>query len=368
MPARLPWWRSQITGYLVSPILVGMLTLARLFATQPLFIWAPFCLVVVLTGFLWGPGPALLAMTLAILAISYLIIPQYDLLTLDIWNDIMLLGPFAFVQILIALLASQNAIRYRRALATKQELQAYAQDLAEANRQLEMNNRLKDYFFTRAAHELRTPLTTILGEAQLALRRLNRAKKTTNDLAVWQAHFARIEERSRGLHALVEDLIELYNLRSEEIPLRRVACDLSNLCLAVVEEQRTQSGRQIELQLPSDPIMLQADGERLRQAFVNILDNAIRYSPKNTTIQVRVCAAPAYAIIDVHNDDSELSQEQQERIFEPFYRTPSAEASGQGGWGLGLTFSKECIERHGGRIWVESSEKKGVTLFIELPR
>jgi signal transduction histidine kinase len=73
------------------------------------------------------------------------------------------------------------------------------------------------------------------------------------------------------------------------------------------------------------------------------------------------------AIIEIHNDDSELSQEQQERIFEPFYRTPSAEASFKEGWGLGLTISKACAERHGGCIRVESSEKRGVTFFVELP-
>jgi signal transduction histidine kinase len=136
--------------------------------------------LVVIAGFLWGAGPALLTMTLAILAISYVIIPQYELLTLNIWNDITLLGPFVFVQILITLLAAQNAVHYRRTIAAKQEIQAYAQRLAATNRQLERANRLKDYFFTRAAHELRTPLTTILGEAQFALRRLDNA--TPNSL------------------------------------------------------------------------------------------------------------------------------------------------------------------------------------------
>ena len=363
----LPWWRWYIVGYIVSPLLVGIMTLARLFVSEPLFVWAPFCLIVVMVGFLWGTGPALLTMTLAILAVNYVVIPQYELLTLNIWNDVTLLGPFVIVQILIILLAAQNAVSYRRILAAKREVQAYAQTLAETNRQLERTNRLKDYFFTRAAHELRTPLTIILGEVQLALRRLDKAEKTTTDMTVWRTHFEMIEVRVHGLQSLVEDLIELYNLRAEETQLKLTTCDIRDLCNEIIEEQRLLTGRQIELQLPPEPIIIQADCERFRQVIVNMVDNAVKYAPENTTVQVHGHTEPARAIIEIHNDDSELSQEQQERIFEPFYRTPSAEASFKEGWGLGLTISKECVERHGGRIWVESSEQRGVTFFVELP-
>jgi signal transduction histidine kinase len=367
MPIALPWWRSHTVGYVASPILVGILTLARLFVTEPLFVWIPFCLIVVIVGFLWGAGPALLTMTLAIFAISYIVIPQYDLLTLNIWDDITLLGPFVLVQILIILLVARNAAHYRRILADKQMIQAYAQRLTDTNRQLEAANRLKDLFFTRAAHELRTPLTMILGEAQLALRRLNKAEKTATDMMVWRTHFENIEVRARGLHSLVEDLIALYSSGSEETRLKLATCDMRDLCIEVVEEQRLLSGRHIELQLPPEPCMARVDYERFRQVIDNIVDNAVKYAPENTTIQVHLHVEPAHTIIEVHNQDTELSQEQQERIFEPFYRTPAAEASCKEGWGLGLTVSKACVERHGGRIWVESSAQRGVTFFIELP-
>ena len=363
----LPWWRSSITGYALSPLLVGAMTIARLFATEPLFIWTPFCLVVVVVGFLWGIGPALIAMTLAILAISYVVIPQYDLLTLDIWNDIRLFGPFILVQLLIALLAARHAVQYRQALAAKREIQTYARDLAATNRQLEQTNHIQEEFFTRAAHELRTPLTTILGESQLALRRLYKAEKAGLDMSIWRTHFEKIEARAHGLHSLIEDMIEVHNVRSERTQLEQVPCDIGLLCREIIEDQRILSGRQMRLQLPSEPVILQADYERLHQAVLNIVDNAIKYSPAKTEIQVSVHSEPPFVTIEVHNDDAELSQEQRELIFEPFYRTPFAEASFKEGWGLSLTMSKACIERHGGRIWAESSKGKGVTLFVELP-
>ncbi len=364
---RLPWWRSHITGYVVGPFLVGVLTMARLFVTEPLFIWAPFCLVVVMVGFFWGAGPALFAMTLALLSITYIVIPQYDLLTLNIWNDITLFGPFVFVQFLIALLAARHAVLYRRVLAAKQEVQTYAHDLEITNRQLERTKRLQEDFFSRAAHELRTPLTTILGEAQLALRRLHKAETVTTDMATWRTYFEQIEERTRWLHTLVEDIIDINKVRSEETQLQQASYDVGSLCREIVENQQALSGRRIELQLPSEPVILQGDYDCLHQAVVNIVDNAIKYSPENTTIQVRVHSVPPFAVLEVHNEDAELSQEQQEQVFEPFYRTPSAEALFREGWGLGLTMSKACVERHGGRIWVLSSEGKGVTFFVELP-
>lgn len=364
---RVPWWHSSAAGYAASPLLVGMMTLARLFVTEPLFVWTPFCLVVVIAGFLWGVGPALLTMTLAILAISYLVIPQYDLLTLNIWDDITLLGPFVFVQILIILLAAQNAVRYRRILANQQEIQVYAQRLAATNQQLERANRLKNDFITQAAHELRTPLTTILGESQLALRRLQKAEHTATDTEKWRTHFEIIEARAQGLHALVEDLIELHQLRSEEAPLKLADCDLRDLCIEIIEEQRRLSERQIELKLASEPAVILADCERFRQVIVNLVDNAIKYAPENATIRVCLRAEPAHVLLEVHNDDTEVSPEEQERIFEPFYRTPSAEASCKEGWGLGLAMSKACVERHGGRIWVESSEQRGVTFLVTIP-
>lgn len=363
----LPWWRSAITGYVASPILVALMTLARLFATEPLFIWAPFCLIVVVAGFFWGVGPALIAMLLAILAISYIVIPQYDLLTMDIWNDITLFTPFVLVQWVIAWLAARHASQYRRLLATKQALQAATQELAAMNRQLERANHLQRDFFTRAAHELRTPLTTILGETQLALRRLRKVEQPSADMIRWQTHFEKIEGRTRRLHRLVEDIIKLYHARSEEPQIHQSLCDVGCLCREVIEDQQALSGRQIALALPDIPLILQMDVERFHQVLVTLIDNAIRYSPADTPIQITLQVASDAVLLAVHNEDTELSQEQQEQIFEPFYRTPAAQAVNQEGWGLGLTVSKAYIERQGGRIWIESTTGKGVTVWIALP-
>lgn len=363
----LSWWHQSFFGYLVGLSLVAVTMLVSLLVREPHFIWTPFCLVTVFVGFIWGVCPALVTLILGFLAFDFFVVPQYHLLTLNIENDFMMLVPFIFAQCMIALLAAQHEVQYKRVLRAKQEIYTCAQELAATNQQLERANRLKDYFVIRAAHELRTPLTTILGEAQFALRRLNKLERPTTESLLWKKHIEKIEGRARGLHALIEELIDLSTFRSGEVLLRLGACDFGNLCRKAVEDLRTVSRRSLEFEGPSAPVILQADSERLFQVVINIVRNAIQYSQESTVIHVSISAEPTHVMLQVHNDAPALSQEQQEHLFEPFYRTPYAETMFREGWGLGLTMSKEIVERHGGRIGVESSEGKGITCFVQLP-
>jgi signal transduction histidine kinase len=312
-------------------------------------------------------GPALVTMALGFFAFNFFVVPQYSLLTSNAWHDVTLLGPFVVAQFIIALLAAQNAVKYRRILVAKREIDSYAQELVAINQQLERANHLKDLFVERAAHELRTPLAMLLGETQLAMRRLKKAERTGTGSLLWRSHFEEIEARAQELRALVDALIDLSSFRSGEVLLQPGTCDFGNLCREVIEDQRTFSGRPIAFTLPSDPVILQADCERLSQVVINIVRNAIQYSPEHTVITVCISVEDPSVMLQVHNDGPALSQEQQEHLFEPFYRTPSAQAIFGEGWGLGLTISKEIVERHGGHMWVESAEGKGVTCFVQIP-
>ncbi len=372
----MPGGICRLLVTLMSVLLVALVVvLIRFFLIKEVhLLWIPFCLVTVFVGFIWGVSPALMATLLGFLAFNFLVIPQSDLLTANVWNDIRILGPFVLAQFAIALLAAQNAVKQRHMLVAQSELNTYAQkltalngELERINRDLERANRLKDDFMTRAAHELRTPLTTILGETQLALRRLDRQDSTAPELLVYRQHFAKVETRAHGLRALIEDLIALSSLRSGEVPLRPGLCDFGRLCQEVIADQRAFSGRQIELWLSPDPVVLQADCERLYQVVVNLISNAIHYPRANSVIRVCVRTKPTYVLFRVHNEGPALSQEQQARLFEPFYRTPYAEALVREGWGLGLTVSKEIVERHGGHIRVQSSEEKGTAFFVQIP-
>jgi signal transduction histidine kinase len=337
--------------------------------------WTPLCLAAVIVGFVWGVSAALVTTLVGLLTFTFVVFPQLSVLMLSFGTAVRTLGPFICVQVVIAFLAGQHAVKYRRTRAAEQKCSAYAQELAATNQKLEQTNQeleranhLKDYFMIRAAHELRTPLTTILGEVQLALRRLHKAENMEREVLQYRKHFEKIEARTRVLQALVEDLIEISSLRTGEKRLQFGPCDFGNLCHEIIENQRTYSGRQIELQLPPDPVIIQADSKRLTQVVIHLVGNALHYSLEDTVISLRVSMEGTHVLFQVHNEGPALPPEQQAHLFDPFYRTASAETRFREGWGLGLTVSKEIVEQHHGHLWVQSSEGEGTTFFMRIPR
>ncbi len=370
------WLRSAWFGYIAGLLLVGAMVLLermdRMVPSAPLFVGAPFALVSVLAALLWGLRPALFTIAVGLVAIVEFVSP--GLLTPNVGRDTVVVAPFVAVQIVAVGVAIRFEVARRRILAAQQRTQTYAQELEAANQrlvqvneQLERANYLKDYVILRSSHELRTPMTMILGQTQMALRRLNRLGETPENWSALRQYLGIVEANALNLRMLIDDLFDLSCIRAGQFPLRLTRCDLGSLCRDVIKDQQAFSDRSIELELPSEPLLLQADDRRLVQVLVNLVNNAIKYSPENTTIHVRVHPEHAHLILAVHNEGATLSSVQLEQIFEPFYRTPDAEISPTKGWGLGLAISKEIVERHKGQIWAESAEGKGITFFVKLP-
>jgi len=374
----LSWLRSAWFGYIAGLLLVGAMAFSdKLYdyisSSISMFDAAPFGLVSIVVALLWGLRPALFAIVIGLVAIAIFITPP-GLLTSNIGWDIAIFAPFVAMQLVAVGVAFRFEAARRRVLAAQQRTQTYAQELeaanqrlVQANEQLERANYLKDYVVLRSSHELRTPLTMILGQTQMALRRLNRSGETTENWSALRQHLGIVEAHALNLRILINDLFDLSSVRAGQFPLRLTQCDLGSLCRDVIKDQQACSDRSIELDLPSEPLLLQADEKRLVQVLVNLVNNAVKYSPENTTIRVRVRPEHAHVILQVHNEGTALSPVQLERIFEPFYRTLDAESSPTKGWGLGLTISKEIVERHKGQIWAESAEGKGIMFFVRLP-
>jgi signal transduction histidine kinase len=245
-----------------------------------------------------------------------------------------------------------------------QELAEEVQRLKQANRHLVETNRL---ITSQASHELKTPITLIRCQTQLVLRHLVQLQLAIPDQLSLLAYLEKIEEQTRHLQALIEDLLDGNCSNASKVPLRLTPCNFGNLCYEIIEDQRALSGRDIELDLPVAPLILPAEKRRLAQVIINLVENAVKYSPKNTVIHVRASQENENLILTVHNYGHVIQQERQNIVFEPFYRTLEAEYSGIQGLGLGLSISKEIVERHAGEIRVESSEKKGTTFFVRLP-
>jgi signal transduction histidine kinase len=226
---------------------------------------------------------------------------------------------------------------------------------------------IKDRFLVMASHELKTPMTTILGHTQFMLRRLARMPELSNDLLAMRSGLESINGQAHRLNTMLDDLLDLYNIRAGKVPLHMASCNLIAICREVVAEQSLLSGRTIEMGAPLEPVTLQADSDRLYQVAVNLIGNALKYSRKDTPVKVLVDQRRDIGIMEITDNGIGISKDQQRRIFEPFYRSPEVQTTSTSGMGLGLAICKDIVEHHDGRIWCRSRLGKGSTFIVELP-
>lgn len=226
--------------------------------------------------------------------------------------------------------------------------------------------RQKDEFVGIASHELKTPLTTLKILAQLLARRLEASGESQE---AEQAR--RMQVSITRMERLINDLLDVSLIHEGQLPLKMAVTDLVNVCAEVISEQELLSHRHIRFSAPShDRLFVRADAERIYQVLTNLLSNAIKYSPATEPVIVRARVTQTECIVTVHDHGPGVPSEATEHIFDRFYRVPVMQVqSGSGyGLGLGLHISKEIIDRHGGRLWVESKLGHGSEFSFALPR
>ena len=129
-----------------------------------------------------------------------------------------------------------------------------------------------------------------------------------------------------------------------------------------------QKEHKIVIDIPPDLVQVEADPERIKQVFINLLDNAIKFTPQNGNICIRAKAKGKYIQVEISDTGIGIPQEHQKRIFERFYRVDKARSRNLGGTGLGLSIVKHIIYAHGGEVGVESEPGKGSKFFFTLPK
>jgi signal transduction histidine kinase len=253
-------------------------------------------------------------------------------------------------------------------------LQAQAQAQANALALHEINERMNE-LLSITSHELRTPLTAMQANVQLALRwlqRLTRQAETQPELLSGQmerfrALLEQVNGQTQRLNRLVYDLLDISHIHNGKLAMHAVPCDLAVIVNAVVEEQRlVASTRQIQSEIAHEgAVPVLADADRIKQVLINYLTNALKYSPKDLPIEVRLQVEGNWARVTVRDEGEGLSEEAQERVWESFYRQDKAHA--QSGLGLGLYICKTIIQWHQGQVGVQSTSGEGATFWFTLP-
>jgi len=369
--ATIPFWRRPLVGYFMSIVLVGSAFLSTWFL-RTLFVSLSFpdslfLLSVLLTALIWGVGAAIFALILSTFVLDYFFLSPTGQLDLYNWNGVAQVLPYVIAGLVIALITGQRERARWKSLAAEQELQAYAQELEEANHQLKDTDQLKDRFLSIASHELKTPITSIRGQAQLAIRRLAKQKATSPEIAGMQTTLEKINEQTTRLTSLIDELLDVSSIRAGKVELHKREFELVALCQGIVEDQQLLTGRTIALTSETPTITIDADRDRLSQVVTNLITNAVKYSSEGSEVLLRLSQSDTQACIAVQDFGKGIAEKQLPHIFDTFYRTPDAQASSKFGLGLGLAICKDIVERHGGRIWVESKVGKGSTFFVELP-
>jgi len=216
-------------------------------------------------------------------------------------------------------------------------------------------------FIANASHELRTPLTVIVGFLEIAM------SDPCMDAATRQAHLKLMTEQGGRMQRLIEDMLTLSRLESDEFPLRRERVDIAALVDSVAAEARALSGGRHEITVAVDGPDVMGNMEELRSAFANLASNAVRYSPEGGCIALSWQRGEDDLQFSVKDCGIGIDPQHISRLTERFYRVDKSRSRETQGTGLGLAIVKHVLLRHGGRVKICSKPGEGSTFTASLP-
>ena len=214
----------------------------------------------------------------------------------------------------------------------------------------QLENVRKD-FVANVSHELRTPLAVIKGYVETLLDEEPPTPETAKQF------LETIQRHSRRLELLIDDLLNISALESQQAKLDCAPVSLRATAAAVIEELSQRAREKniaVTLEISPDLPAVSADVQRLHEVFVNLLDNAIKYTPAGSRVQVSAVPNHSFVSVCVADNGPGIAAEHLPRIFERFYRVDKARSRELGGTGLGLAIVKHIVQAHGGKVWVES--------------
>jgi signal transduction histidine kinase len=224
-------------------------------------------------------------------------------------------------------------------------------------------NQLKTELMSIAAHDLRNPLQAIIGFSELMLEQLNKQSELYRMTST-------IYSAAQRMHELISDLLEMSALDAGKIVLHKELTDVSSLVINTVSECRVQADAKkqtIECSLEPN-VKAEVDAARLKEVFVNLISNAIKYSPCEKVISVSLKHAGEKFRFEVKDEGQGLTPDDMKKLFMKFQRLSAKPTGGESSTGLGLAIVKQIVELHNGQVWAESAGKdKGATFIVEIP-
>ncbi len=385
---RYTYWLAAWTLFIGMSLVAGILIVWTGVPTAVSLLALPAGLATLFIGLVAGIGGAVVATVAIILAPAELVpldTTARFMALFQIWGAVWLVW-LTSRSLLTAMMWFQSSYEQSRALLEEARdrqlrLQQTLDDLAEANLQLSRLHRLansmrqlaeearhtKEQFVANVSHELRTPLNMIIGFTEMIMQ-----SPQTYGSNIPQSLLADLEivwRNSRHLSGLIDDVLDLSHVETGHMALTKEKVDLAEIVYAAVSAvQPLYQSKHLDLQtsIPADLPLLFCDPIRVRQVLLNLLSNAGRFTEYGG-VQVTVQQDERFVTISVADTGPGIAGDDIDKLFQPFQQLDSSIRRRHGGSGLGLSISKEFVELHGGKMWVETRQGHGTTFYFRLP-
>ena len=258
---------------------------------------------------------------------------------------------------------SKHDVLANAIIEMKEDLQRLTDERIEAEKR-------KDLFITMASHELKTPVTSIQGYIQLLLKMISDQNKKTEPLSktVFLSSLLMVDKQVNKLKRLISDLLDLSKIETGQLQFNKEHFNLNELVSETIRSlQQTTESHLITFQ---NGVKAEIDGDRDRigQVLINLLSNAIKYSPAAEKVEVTLYKASIeFVSVSVKDYGIGINADDQNKIFERFYRANGKEAQSYPGFGIGLFIAHDIIQKHKGSIAVKSEQNSGSTFTFSLP-
>jgi heavy metal sensor kinase len=275
------------------------------------------------------------------------------------------LSPIASMNLQTQHISAENLSSRLVVTNSRDELGRLAVTINDLLSRLETSFQEQRQFIADASHELRTPLAVLRGETEVALER-------TRSVDEYQQSLELVKDEAERLSRIVEDLFLLarepikapLSLRKEPLSLTKVVSD----CARAAQVLAIRKGVRLQTEASdSEPIEMAGDDELLKRMILNLLDNAVKYTPEGGDVSLSLIRQNGLARIVVRDTGIGIPLAEQKQVFDRFYRVDKARSRALGGAGLGLSIAQWIVEAHGGRIGLESTPGKGSSFTVQLP-
>lgn len=240
-----------------------------------------------------------------------------------------------------------------------------ARELEADNEKLAELNRMKDVFLGTASHELKTPLTSVIAYAELLDDHEGKLSREQS-----REFVGRLRAEAQRLLSLIEDILDLSRLESGKLMLKPRSLDIAEVLRGAVETTRPLAqkfGVKVDTEFAAGLPQLSVDEVKIRQVLVNLIVNAVKFSPRESPVTVRTTLDGSYVRLEVHDRGPGIAPDTATHIFELFGQNVAEESDSRGGLGIGLHLVKRITEMHGGHVGVNSRPGEGSTFWVRLP-